>query len=112
MPRSQKRQMNNPVFSLLSLAARGRNLVSGEFSVEKAIKEHKASIVILATDASDNTKKKFTDSCAFYNVRVYIFGTKDELGHAIGCMERASIAVIDKGLADSIAAKIELLSET
>ena len=100
--------MNNPVLSLLSLAARGRNLVSGEFSVEKAIKEHKASIIVLATDASDNTKKKFTDSGAFYHVPVYIFGTKDELGPAIGCMERASIAVLDEGLAKSIAAKIEM----
>ena len=100
--------MNSPVFSLLGLSARGRNLVSGEFSVEKAIKERKASIVIIATDASDNTKKKFLDSCAFYNVRAYIFGTKDELGHAIGCMERASIAVLDEGLANSIAGKIEL----
>lgn len=100
--------MNNPVLSLLGLASRGRNLVSGEFSTLKAIKEHKASIIVVATDASDNTKKEFSDSGKFYNVPVYFFGTKEELGHAIGCMERASIAVLDEGLAKSIASKIEL----
>ena len=45
------------VLSLLGLAARGRNLVSGEFSTEKAVKEGRASLVVVGTDASDNTKR-------------------------------------------------------
>ena len=62
--RSLKKQFMNSksrdkVLSLLGLAARGRNLVSGEFSTEKAVKEGKAALVIVSTDASDNTKKLF-----------------------------------------------------
>ena len=36
--------------------------------------------------ASDNTKKKFTNMCTYYKVPIYLFGTKDELGHAMGQM--------------------------
>ena len=55
--------MNDKILSLLGLAAKGRNLVSGEFSTEKAVKEGKAALVIVSSDASDNTKKKFTNMC-------------------------------------------------
>lgn len=98
---------NNPVYSLLGLCKAGRNLVSGEFSTEKAIKERKALVVLVATDASDNTKKKFRDSCSFYHVPYYEFGSKDELGHSIGCMERASVAVLNEGMAKNIISKLE-----
>ena len=51
------------ILSLLGLSARSRNLVSGEFSTEKAVKAGKAELVIVSSDASDNTKKLFSDKC-------------------------------------------------
>lgn len=99
--------MNDKILSLLGLAARGRNLVSGEFSTEKAIKEGKASLVIVSREASDNTREMFTNKCAFYEVPIYFYGTKEELGHAIGKEMRASLAVTDTGLADSIMKRLE-----
>lgn len=90
------------VYSLLGIAIKSRNVASGEFSTEKAVKEKKAALVIVAEDASDNTKKMFTNMCTYYNVPIYLFGDKDNLGHAIGKEFRASLAVFDKGLADAI----------
>ena len=49
----------NKIFSLLGLATRSRNVVSGEFMTEKAVKSYSAELVIVGEDASDNTKKKF-----------------------------------------------------
>lgn len=99
---------NSPrVYSLLGLAARGRNLVSGEFSTENAVKEGKAELVMVSEDASSNTKKLFHDKCSFYQVPIYEFGTKETLGKAIGKELRASLAVTDKGLADSIIKYLE-----
>ncbi|MDE7271353.1 MAG: ribosomal L7Ae/L30e/S12e/Gadd45 family protein, partial [Acetatifactor sp.] len=72
------------VLSLLGLAMRGRNLVSGEFQTLEAVKSGTAVLVIIAEDASANTKKLFTDKCRFYEVPVREFGTKEELGRAIG----------------------------
>ena len=98
----------NKVLSLLGLAMRGRNLVSGEFQTLEAIKKGSAMLVIIAEDASDNTKKLFTDKCTFYEVPVMQYGTKAQLGRAIGKDLRSSIGVCDVGLADAIIKQLNL----
>lgn len=99
--------MRDKVLSLLGLAARGRNLVSGEFASEKAVKEGKAELVIVADNASANTKKLFTNSCKFYNTPVYFYSDKENLGRAIGKEMRASVAVTDHGIAAGIIKNLE-----
>lgn len=101
----------NKVLSLLSIAARGRNLVSGEFAVESTVKTEKAFLVMIAADVSGNTKKKFANMCDFYQVPIFSYGTKEELGHAIGKDFRASLAVTDEGLAKTIINKLETHEE-
>ncbi len=98
----------NKVLSLLGLAMRGRNLVSGEFQTLEAVKNGSAMLVIIAEDASANTKKLFTNKCTFYEVPVYEFGTKDELGRAIGKDMRSSLGVSDAGLAEAIIKQLEI----
>lgn len=105
--RSFGREMNNKILSLLGLATRSGNLVSGEYMTEKAVKAYKAYLVIVSSEASDNTKKKFTNMCSFYEVPLYFYGTKDALGHCMGKEFRASVAVTDKGFAGSIIKKLE-----
>jgi len=90
------------IFSLLGLAMRGRNLVSGEFQTVEAVKQKKACMVIVAEDAADNTKKLFHEKCAFYQIPVWEFGKKEDLGRAIGKDLRSSLAVCDEGLAAAI----------
>lgn len=51
---------------MLGLAQRAGKVASGEFSTEKAVKSKKAFLVVVASDASDNTKKMFSDMCTFY----------------------------------------------
>lgn len=97
----------NRVLSLIGLATKAGNIASGEFSTEKAVKEGKANLVIVAEDASDNTKKMFTNMCTYYKVPIYFFGVKTELGHAMGKEFRASLAVLDKGLADAVIKKLD-----
>lgn len=101
--------VQNKVFGLLGIAAKSNNIVSGEFSTEKAVKEHKAALVIVAEDASDNTKKMFTNMCTFYKVPICFFGLKTELGHAIGKEFRASLALLDKGLADLVEKNLKMM---
>lgn len=101
----------NKVESLLGLCTRSGNLTSGEFAAEGAVKNGKACMVIVATDASANTKKLFRDKCSFYEVPCYEYGTKESLGHAIGKEIRASIAVLDEGFAKSIIKHLESLNE-
>ena len=69
---------NKKILSLLGLATRSRNLVSGEFMTERSVKDGSAKLVIVAIDASDNTKKEFSDMCAFYKVPIAFVGTNPE----------------------------------
>ena len=97
----------NKVYSLLGIAMRGRNLVSGEHQTLEAVKKGSAMLVIIAENASDNTKKLFSDKCSFYKVPVFSYGTKESLGRAIGKDLRSSVCVCDAGLADAIIRQLE-----
>ena len=90
------------LLSLVSLSARARKACSGEENVEKSIKGGKACLVIVAEDASLNTKKLFKDKCKYYSVAYIEYATKALLGKYVGKEVRASIAITDKSLASGI----------
>lgn len=98
----QDKPNKDRVLSMLGLAARSRNVVSGGFATEEAVKSGKAYLVIIAEDASDNTRKKYSNMCGFYEMPYEYYSMKEILGHAIGKEERSCLAVTDKGFADSI----------
>ena len=100
--------MRNRVFQMLGIAAKSGNVVSGEFSTEKAIKTGHAFLVIVSEEASENTNKMFSNMTEFYEVPMYVFGTKEELGRCIGKEFRASLAIIDENLANAVEAKLKL----
>lgn len=94
----------------MGISAKAGYIASGEFQTERAIKTSMAYLVIVADDASENTKKMFCNMCDFYKVPQIIYGTKDEIGHAIGKEYRSSLAVTDKGLAKSVFDNYEMLN--
>ncbi len=97
------------ILSMLGLATRAGRVASGEFSTEKAVKSKKAFLVLVSSEASDNTKKMFCNMCSFYNVPIYIYASKEDLGHAIGKEFRASLAVLDAGFAKSLEEKLQAI---
>ena len=99
---SGKNLTKNKILSLAGLAAKAGRIASGEFSVEKAVKTGSGHLVIVAEDASANSKKKFSDMCSYYQVPVIFMQTKEELGKAIGKEFRASVAVLDAGFAKAM----------
>ncbi|BCU82057.1 YlxQ family RNA-binding protein [Polycladomyces abyssicola] len=92
---------------LLGLAQRAGKVVTGEEAVLRAIRSGQAAAVILAEDASDNTRKRFTDKCSYYDVPLWHMGTRTELGRAIGKPERVVIALTDPGFARAMRQKAE-----
>ena len=99
------------VLSLIGLATKAGQTASGEFMTEREVKTGRAALVIVAGDSSDNTKKKFRDMCEFYKVPIYFYGDKDTLGHAMGKEFRASLAILDEGLAKGIRRHLETEEE-
>ena len=100
------------VLSLIGLAMKAGRCASGEMMTENETKSGKAKLVIVASDASENTKKKFRDMCKFYKVPIYIYGDKDTLGHAMGKEFRASLAILDEGFADGIQRELKDREDT
>lgn len=94
------------VISMIGMATKAGKTASGEFMTEKAVKDGSAFLVIVAEDASDNTKKMFRNMCTFYHVPFYLYGTKAVLGHGMGKEMRASLAVLDQGFCKAIEKKL------
>ena len=87
---------------MLGLCTKAGNPKSGEFQTVSSVKSGEAFLVIVAGDASDNTKKKFNDMCTFYETPIIEYGLKEEIAKAIGKDVRAMLAVCDEGFAKSI----------
>lgn len=96
--------MNNRerALSSLGLAQRAGKLTSGDEGVLKAVRSKTASFVFIASDASENAKKKYKDKCEFYGVPFSFEFERSELGHSIGKAERVVVAVTDKGLSELV----------
>ena len=96
------RLARDKVLSLISLATKAGRCASGEFMTEGQTKSGRASLVVVAEDASDNTKKLFFNKCKYYKIPCFVYGSKQELGEATGNDSRASIAITDRGFSETI----------
>lgn len=101
----------NKLFNQLGLATRAGKLVTGDELVLKTIRSSEAKLVIVAGDASSNTRKKFRDKCATYKVPLMIGFDRERLGTSVGRPERVVLALTDQGFADMIAKEIVKTSE-
>jgi len=101
--------LNKRAASLLSLASRAGKVASGGDSVEKALQSGECELIIIASEASENTKKKFINKCHYYEVEVILCGTAEEIGKAIGRHTRMVAAINDLGFAKLLR---ECLTET
>ena len=93
--------MNN-FLNLLGLASRARKIVTGETLIKK-IRTNTIHLVIIASDASDNTK--FIDKCTSYNVDYIVTSSREELSSAIGKNNRVALGIQDAGFAKSLKEK-------
>lgn len=100
------------IYSLLGLCKRAGKIAGGEVATIEAIRGKKAFLVIVAEDASANTKKKFHNSAAFYEIPIIEFGTKSDLGRAIGEEIRAVLAVTESGFAKKLSMLAEQIQQT
>ena len=94
--------MNRKIASLLSLCTKAGMLRTGEGSAEKLLRNKTARLVIVAADASDNTKKKFTNKCFFYQIPIRVFGERGDLSKCVGKNQRAVFIITDDGFATQL----------
>lgn len=92
---------NSFVFAL-GLAQKAGKVVSGDFSVRSVLKSGKGKLLLLAQDASPNSKKDMHFLAD--NARVPVIETlsRDEMGHAIGKAKRVAVVITDDNFADML----------
>lgn len=99
--------INDKFFRMLGLATRMRGVAFGEGAVKDCIKRGEAKLVIVAEDASDNTKKKFRNSCEFYSATMVECSDRFALGNATGREMAVVLAVTNQGVAEEMQRCIE-----
>jgi len=92
----------NKFYSMLGIGKKAGFIISGETGCLQAIKKSKCKLLILASDASDNTKDRFMSLCSKNNIRLIIFGYKAELGSAIGKGLTSIVAVVDDRFSNTL----------
>lgn len=95
------------IVNFLGLAMRAGKVKTGESVIVNEIKKHKIKLVIIAEDASENTKKVIQNKCESYHISFRIFGTRSELGQALGKAERVNVGITDQGFAKKLLSMIE-----
>ena len=98
---------NEQVLSLIGLCLRGRNLEVGEEPVEAVSRARDARVILLASDAAENTARRVqrfaeTGQCVWLRVPF----TTRELGQATGRGSAAVAAVTDIGLAVAVVRRL------
>ncbi len=107
------------LLGLLGFAAKARKLCTGTDLVLDAVRRHGSAnhkksqtrgLVIIAADASQNTKKRIENCCAHYGVPCFTVQIpKYDLSRAIGKMSLAAVCgVFDKGFTPAL---LKLLQE-
>jgi len=89
------------------MAQRANKIVSGGFAVEKELAGKKAKLLIVAEDASEETKKSYTNMALRYKIPMYHVLTKEELGECLGKNFRASAVLLDAGFSKALQKLIE-----
>ena len=92
----------NKFLSFLGLTRKSGNLIAGGNLAEAAIKRGKVCLLLLAQDASDGTKKRFTNMSRSFNVEILEVSTKDDLGSAIGKGQISVIGVTDQRMSKKL----------
>ncbi len=85
------------ILNNLGLAMKSGSVTAGIEIVIEGMRHGNVYLVFLATDASDNAKKKINDKAKFYNVEVCEKYSSLELSNAIGKNGRMVLGITNKG---------------
>ncbi|NYB74373.1 MULTISPECIES: ribosomal L7Ae/L30e/S12e/Gadd45 family protein [Sedimentibacter] len=92
----------NKIYSMLGIAKKGGNISIGYDATLINIKSNKSELVLLASDASDKTKKNVQFFCDQYDAKYIEYGEKEVLGKCLGRKVVGVLSITDKNIASYI----------
>jgi len=97
----------NKSLNTLGICACARKISYGE-TLLKDIKSKKIYFVVVARDASDNSKKKIIDKCTFYKCEYVVCFDKESITKSIGRVDLVSaVGIKDYNLVKKLKENIE-----
>ena len=98
---STQHQIQNPNTLLtFGLAVRAQKTLFGEESCLEAVRKHRAKLLFLDKDASENTKKRFENACQHHQTPLWLFDRAHaDLACAAGRGGGKVFVLIDAGFA-------------
>lgn len=87
---------------MIGLCVKAGRAVFGSEQCESRVRCGRLPLVILAEDASDNTKKRMQDKCRTYRVPLISFGTVESLAKLTGKGKVSVLGIGDQGFAAAI----------
>ncbi len=94
--------MNSKFDGMLGLAAKAGKIIFGSEMSAEAARHKKAYLVVLATDASDRTKKLIRNKTTSFDVPLAEYGNIEHLAKILGKARVSCIAVSDEGFAKAM----------
>ena len=94
--------MNKKIDNLIGLSFRAKKLRWGEENCLQEIKRGRAILIIISSDASENTKNKFLNLSRSYDCKIIEYGTKLSNGMNIGKSIISVMVMLDDGLSKKI----------
>ena len=121
LTKEQSEQLKNAkILSMIGFAARAGKLATGTDRICDEVRRHgcpddgegrpwsSPGIVVLTSDASENTKKRLMNACSYYRVQLYASSlTCEELAARLGRAATAACATFDRNFADGIRKAID-----
>lgn len=87
------------IYSMLGIARKGGNISIGFDATVSDVEKSKSILVIIASDASDKTKKNTKFICDKYNCNYIEFGEKEIIGKSLGRKVVSVLSIRDKNIA-------------
>ena len=94
-------EVNPRFWGMLSLAMKAGKLAVGESRATERIRAGEASLIVLSGDASENTKKKFSNMAAYRNIPLVYVADRETIGASIGRKFAVVVAVTDEGFSEN-----------
>lgn len=98
--------MRSPALNILGIAMKAGRVDLGDEQVSSAARAHSARLIILASDAADNTARRIRNLPGNGKVVTVPF-TKAELGTVLGKTSCAAASISDARLAKALLEKLE-----
>lgn len=98
--------MNPKYLNIIGLAYRARKCTLGEDLILKDIQTNKAKLVLIAKDIGQQTRKKITNKCKYYQVSLIEADDRKTLAEALGKSQTVALAITDQGFAEKLKAML------